>query len=295
MFSELAGLRIAVLGGDAREVFLAGQLADLGFCVQVCGLPVTAGGNVTVWENLAEALEGVAAVILPTPGVNERGELYCPFLEKPPVVSAAELHRLPAGTPLFVGVARGYLKDLAGRLGLKLIELLALDEVAILNSIPSAEGAIQLAMEKMPVTIHGSESFVLGFGRMGATLAHLLVALGARTTVIARNPAQRARAYQMNCRVADFSELPGLVGQAEVIFNTVPALVITEPLLRRASPQVLIIDLASFPGGIDFEAARRLGINAFLAPGLPGKVAPKTAGQILASVIPGLLAGHLSR
>lgn len=294
MFRKLPGLRIAVLGGDAREVFLVEHLAGLGLLVRVFGLPVAKGESITPCQSLAEALEGAQAVILPAPGINDKGELYCPFLEKPPVVSEAELGVLPAGAPVFVGVARTYLKNLAGRLGLKLIELLNLDEVAILNSIPSAEGAIQLAMEKLPTTIHGSQSFVLGFGRTGATLAYLLVAMGAHTTVIARNPAQRARAYQMNCRVYDFPELPGLIGEAEVIFNTVPALVIDEPLLQKASPQVLIIDLASAPGGVDFEAARRLGIHAFLAPGLPGKVAPKTAGQILARVIPRLLAEQLS-
>ncbi|MEW6425304.1 MAG: dipicolinate synthase subunit DpsA [Bacillota bacterium] len=294
MDARLPGLKIAVLGGDAREVILTEHLAGLGLRVRVFGLPVARGENITVWESPAEALREAQAVILPAPGVNERGELYCPFLEKPPVIAEEDLSCLPAGTPLFVGVAGGFLKNIAGRRGCKLVEVLALDEVAILNSIPSAEGAIQLAMEKLPITIHGSESFVLGFGRTGATLAQLLVALGARTTVVARNPAQRARAYQMNCRPCDFPELAALIGKAEVIFNTVPALVLTEPLLQKASPQVLIIDLASFPGGVDFEAARRLGINAVLAPGLPGKVAPKTAGRILSRVIPRLLAELLS-
>lgn len=294
MFAELAGLKIAILGGDAREMYLANHLANLGFFVRVYGLPAKAQGNITVHQNLTEALEGAQVVILPTPGINEQGELYCTFLEKPRVLTEADLNSLPACTPVFVGAAGAYLKALAGRLRLNLIELLNLDEVAILNSIPSAEGAIQLAMEKLPITIHSSESLVLGFGRTGATLAHLLVALGARTVVIARNSAQRARAYQINCRTGDFPELPDLIAKADVVFNTVPALVIDEPLLRRASSQVLIIDLASAPGGVDFKAARRLGINAFLAPGLPGKVAPKTAGQILSQVISRLLAAQMA-
>jgi dipicolinate synthase subunit A len=293
MTSGPGGVKVAILGGDAREVFLAGYLAKAGFSVRVVGL-FAQEENITSCQDPAEGLRGVQVVILPVPGINERGEVYSAFLERPLLLSKDILAILPAGTPLFVGVARPLLKKMAEQLGLQLIELLNLDEVAILNSIPSAEGAIQIAMEKLPVTIHGSRSFVLGFGRTGVTLARALTALGALTTVAARNPAQRARALEMNCAVCSFQELPGLAGQAEVIFNTVPAFVLDDRLLKKVSKEVLIIDLASSPGGTDFEAARRLGINAILAHGLPGRVAPKTAGKILAHVIPRLIAEKLA-
>ena len=51
----------------------------------------------------------------------------------------------------------------------------------------------------------------------------------------------------------------------------------------------LIVDLASKPGGTDFRYAEKRGIKALLAPGLPGIVAPKTAGQIVANVLSQLL------
>jgi dipicolinate synthase subunit A len=54
-------------------------------------------------------------------------------------------------------------------------------------------------------------------------------------------------------------------------------------------PHTLIIDLASKPGGTDFRYAEKRGIKALLAPGLPGIVAPKTAGQIVANVMAQLL------
>lgn len=293
MTSGLGGVKVAILGGDAREVFLAEYLAKAGFSVKTVGV-FAQGENITSCQDSAEGLQGVQVVILPVPGINERGEVYSAFLEKPLILSEDILASLPAGALLFVGIARPLLKKMAERRGLQLVELLNLDEVAILNSIPSAEGAIQIAMEKLPVTIHGSRSFVLGFGRTGATLAHALTALGAQTTVVARNPAQRARALEMNCAVCSFQELPGLVRQAEVIFNTVPVLVLDECLLKKVSNEVLIVDLASSPGGTDFNAARRLGINAILAPGLPGRVAPKTAGKILAHIIPRLIAEKMA-
>ena len=79
------------------------------------------------------------------------------------------------------------------------------------------------------------------------------------------------------------------LGEADVIFNTIPVPVLTGAVLDKVPPGALIIDLASAPGGVDFQRAANIGVKAILAPGLPGKVAPKTAGRILAKVITGLL------
>lgn len=293
MSLDMNGLKVTILGGDAREIILAKYLAKSGYCVKMVGHNVQEE-NITLCQDLKEGLCEAQVVILPTPGINDRGEIYSTFTKNPLLLSEDILSGLPAGTPLFVGAARPLLKEMVNRLGLQLVELLNLDEVAILNSIPSAEGAIQIAMERLPVTIHDSHCFVLGFGRTGVTLARVLNALGAHTTVVARNPAQRARAFEMGCTACSFQELPDLVEGAEVIFNTVPALVLDESLLKKASKDVLIIDLASSPGGTDFEAARKLGIDASLAPGLPGKAAPSTAGKILFQVIPKLIAEKLA-
>ena len=65
----------------------------------------------------------------------------------------------------------------------------AVDEIAIANSIPTAEGAVQLAMERLPITIHGANALVLGFGRCGVTLARLLKAMGATSALSLGGPA----------------------------------------------------------------------------------------------------------
>lgn len=290
---DLRGVRLAIIGGDAREVILAGHLAELGACINVFGLPVQ-GNNIKNTAKLIEAVDSVNAVILPVPGVSEELKLYSAYLENPVYITEEVFTSVPQGSPVLVGVARRSLKDLVNKMGFKLIEVLELDEVAILNSIPSAEGAIQKAMENMPITIHGCKAWVLGFGRTGMTLARTLAAMGAKTTVFARNPSQLARAMEMNLDIATYPQMRNYPGKVDVIFNTVPALVLNNNVLERLPTSVLIIDIASAPGGTDFETARKLGIKASLAPGLPGKVAPKTAGQILARVIPRLLAEELT-
>ncbi|MFZ5633922.1 MAG: dipicolinate synthase subunit DpsA [Bacillota bacterium] len=288
------GVVVAVLGGDTREVILARRLADAGALVRVVGLPVECCKGIGICPDIPSGLAGAKAVILPVPGINDRGELYTAFSDRPLVLSGELLSRLPPGTPVLTGVARKNLIEMVSQCGLRLVEVMKLDEVAILNSIPSAEGAIQLAMEHSTITIHGSRSFVLGFGRTGITLARKLAALSSKTTVVARNPAQRARAVEMGLESVDFPTFEAQAAGADFLFNTVPAMVLDQRVLSRVSPAALIIDLASSPGGTDFKAAERLGIRAILAPGLPGKVAPRTAGEILAEVVPRILMEELA-
>ncbi len=290
----LKGVTVAVLGGDAREVTLARSLVDAGCLVRTVGLPLDDCPGVSVCPDIPAALEGSQAVILPIPGINDRGELYSAFSGQPVVLTSKLLSILPQGTPVLVGVARKALAGMISEYGLRLVEVLKKDEVAILNSIPSAEGAIQLAMENSAITIHGSRSFVLGFGRTGMTLARKLKALDSRTAVVARNPAQRARAVEMGMEAVDFQAFEAAVAGADFLFNTVPEVVLDRRVLVRVSADAIIIDLASPPGGTDFVEAQRLGIKAILAPGLPGKVAPLTAGRILAEVVPRILVEELA-
>jgi len=282
----LEGITVAVIGGDARYLVLIEELLASGAGVNVMGLPVKSGtAEVVLCSDLDECLAGVKAVVLPILGIDEKGFLHCVLSEQTLVITEEMMAQLPVKTFVFTGLAGSLLKQMTSRLGLCLIELMKLDEVAILNSIPSAEGAVQMAMEMLPITIHGSSAFVLGFGRTGRTLARLLGAMGARTRVVARKAADLARISEMGFTPISFSNMSKYLNEADIIFNTVPAPVLTAEVLAGLSPETVIIDLASDPGGTDFRAAERLGIRAVLAPSLPGRVAPKTAGRILAQAI----------
>lgn len=283
----LTGITIAVVGGDQRAVFVAEELASQGAQVRLVGHGEVAEPGIQPVPEVKAGVLGADAVIFPLPGVRDDGYIDTPG--QPLLLQEEDLTSLPVGTPIFTGFARKHLSEICSRLRLKLVEVVKRDDFAILNSIPSAEGAIQMVMERLPVTIHGSSAFVLGFGRVGLTLARMLIGLGARVTVIARDAAQRARALEMGCRAFDFGQLPASIGEADVVFNTVPALILTARVLKCTAPGVLIIDLATQPGGTDFEAAQRLKRQAILAPSLPGIVAPKTAGRILGRVVADLL------
>lgn len=294
--SVLSGIKIAVLGGDERELILINELVKMGATVAVAGFPLEKiGPGAFVVHTVEEACKEAEVVILPLPGTSSGGLIRAVYTEDSLVLSEKAIQTMAPNALVIIGSARPFLKEWAQAYGFNLIEIIEMDEIAILNSIPTAEGAIQIAMEETPITIHGSKTCVIGFGRTAITLARSLKALGSDVTVVARNQGQLARAYEMGCKRAGFSELREIMNSADIVFNTVPARVIDKEILKYTNADVLIIDLAAQPGGTDFEAANTYGLKAILAPGLPGKVAPVYAGKILADVIPRIIISELSK
>lgn len=294
MSSVLSGIKIAVLGGDDRELILVNELVRMGATVVVCGFPrEMVGHGAFTLNDVEEACRGAEVVIMPLPGTSPDGIIRAVYSEKELKLTEKAISFLAPQALIIIGSAREFLKKWISSRELNLLEVAEIDEVAILNSIPTAEGAIQIAMEESNFTIHGSKSCVIGFGRVGITMARTLKALGAEVTVVARNRGQLARAYEMGCKKAEIADLQEIMRAADLVFNTIPDMVLERSVLKYANPNVVIIDLAAQPGGTDFAAANNYGLKAILAPGLPGKVASLSAGKILASVIPSLIIKEL--
>lgn len=286
--------RLAVVGGDNREVIVVKELINKGYSIKTFGLPASLmPSEVQVCPSFREATKNTDAVILPMPGINNQGILYTKLLQENILITLEDCAEISPKVPVFVGAASRYLKDIAKTIKFPLIEIADIDEIAIPNSIPTAEGAIQLAMEKLPITMHSSECLVIGYGRVGETLSAMLKGIGAKVTVCARNFTQLAKCQVLGYDTKTLDELPQIIEKADIIYNTVPFLIINEYILNLVRKEALIIDLASSPGGTDFKAAAELGISALLAPGLPGKVAPHTAGKILANAYPKIIESHI--
>ena len=174
---------------------------------------------------------------------------------------------------------------LAAERGLTLRDYFAREELAVANAVPTAEGAVQIAMEQLPITIHGARVLVVGFGRVGRALAQRLAALGAKVTVAARRYESLAWAQASGYGAEQTGQLAGWLCGYDLVVNTVPALVLGEAELADLKPDCLVLDLASKPGGVDLEAAGRLGRTVIWALSLPGKVAPVTAGAAIKNTI----------
>lgn len=290
MASQLSGISIAMLGCDQREVDLAAALVGYGADLKLVGFPENGVLKRALhFPTAKEAIRDAKAIIAPMSNTDAAGWIRASMGPEEIEINLTEVIPLiPSKTPLIIGVARPVIRGLAAQYGLILVEMAEIDEIAILNSIPTAEGAIQVAMENTDITIHNSRCLVLGLGRCGSTLAQSLNALGAHVTVASRSERDLARAVALNCEQLPLALLNTRT-DFDIIFNTIPALVLSRSYLRLLDSETVIVDIASGPGGCDFTAAEQLGLRAIHALSLPGKVAPKTAAEILIKTIPHLL------
>ena len=258
---------IGFFGGDARMARLAELFAADGYEVRSWGL---AGRP----ESTPSETAGASRVVLPVP-LSEDGRLRgtnLPLGELWP--------RLDPARNVYAGAVPPAERARAEAVGLRVVDYFADEALAVKNAVPTAEGAIAAAMERLPVTLHGTPCLVVGFGRIGKLLARGLSALGAEVAVSARRADDLAWIGALGYAALHTEHLSGTLEPFRVIFNTVPAMVLDEGLLREARRDCVLIELASKPG-IDADAARLLGLDYVKAGGLPGKVAPETAARAI--------------
>lgn len=273
-------LILAIIGGDERQVHLARLALSDGYTVRTFALDRAEIEGVTPSPDLASCMEGADAVLLPVPMTQGEGQLRAP-LSKTRTDIAQVLDAIPSGVLALGGAIPFRLHARAVRNGVRLMDYLAREELAIRNAVPTCEGALQLAMEQTDRTIQGARALVVGAGRIGFLLAQRLHALGAEVTVSARSLKDRARIEAQGLAAVETAKLAEAAPKMELIFNTVPAPVLTGEVLRALLPPCVVIDLASLPGGIAPDAEPAAGCRILHALSLPGKVAPRSAAEAI--------------
>ncbi|NMO96212.1 dipicolinate synthase subunit DpsA [Paenibacillus lemnae] len=283
----LTGVRTVLIGGDARQIEVIRKFAEMDAAVFIAGFDKLQESfqGVTRETLSTELLSGADALILPVIGCDEEGRIGALFADGSLKLEEEHIQAMPKHGVVYTGMAKSYLKSLCAKYGIKLVELLERDDVAIYNSIPTAEGALMMAIQNTDFTIHGSTCMVLGMGRTGFTMARSLQGLGAHIKMGVRKSDHYARAEEMGWTPFFIKDLEAEVYDIHLLFNTVPSMIVTAQILSKIPREAVIIDLASAPGGCDFRYAEKRGIKAMLAPGLPGIVAPKTAGIIMANML----------
>ena len=277
-----------VIGGDPRQAALAQALADDGHTVHTYALE---NAGQTALAALAEpdlsGAQSADCVILPLPAAD--GErINAPLSERVLPLSAV-VDALRPGQLVCAGRVPPSLTALAQAKSLTLVDYFHREELAVANAVPTSEGAIQIAMEELPITLHSARCLVIGGGRLGKVRAGQLRGLGAKVSLAARSWADLAWAQVWGCGVERSDQLAGWLCAYDLIINTVPAPLLGPEELRDLKPGCLVIDLASKPGGVDFQAAAQLGVKAIWALSLPGKAAPVTAALAIKSTVYNIL------
>lgn len=278
-----------VVGGDLRQAHLAQLLARDGHTVYAYALEQ--GAHAAPDARMRSALTGIGegdCIVLPLPVCSAPGMLSTPLSEQEHPITPI-LDFLTSGQLICGGrFDKDTLHALSQR-GLQAFDYFEREELIVANAVPTAEGAVQIAMEELPITIHNARVLITGYGRVGRASAQRFGALGAQVTVAARSCEQLAWVDACGLQGSHISHLPHILGNFDLVINTIPAPVLDRDALCALRPDALVIDLASKPGGVDMDTATQLGRKVIWALSLPGKVAPITAGACIRDTIYNLL------
>lgn len=269
------------LGGDRRQIVAANVMHDMGWSTSVyanCNATMAKGKR---QENLSSALAKSNIVVLPIPVARS---FYLNGSDN--ILLSDILEQIKTDTLVLGGKIP---TDVCMQLNKKQIRHIDYynDEFQILNALPSAEGAVGVALREMPITLSGSRCFIVGYGRIGKLLALKLQLLGANVTVGARKPSDLAFATSHGYQTLSISDgIPCRpLSSFDAIFNTAPICLFDRERLLSMNKETLYFELASAPYGVDFATAEELGLRIICAESLPGKYSPISAGIILAESV----------
>ena len=275
-----------VVGGDLRIIKLAQMLANDGNTIYAYGVEkaeeLKENENIIICEKLSEAIKNSEIIIGPIPFSSNGKDISSPFSEK--TISIRELMHAINAKILIAGSIIPDVYELANDEYIEIIDIMKREELAVLNTISTAEGTIEIIIANTNKIIHGSKVLILGFGRIGKVLARKLAGLSAKVTCAARKDEDLAwiRAYgHMETNINAIGEN---LSEFDIIINTVPHLVLTEERLQYVKK-----DLASNPGGIDKRAAKDKNLKLIWALALPGKVAPVTTAEFIKDTVYNIL------
>lgn len=278
---------IGIIGGDLRIIKLAQIFAKDNYFVYTYAIDknIFKEENIIKCNSIKEVCCNCTNIIGGVPFSKDGKYIDTPFsYEK---IEINSFFKDINGKTLLAGGINNVIEENGIKEKVEIIDLLKIEELTVLNVIPTVEGAVDVAINNTEVTLNNSKCLILGFGRIGKLLSSILKAFGADISCTARKQSDLAwmRAYgykQIHLNDLDFN----LNNKYDIIFNTVPHVLLDEKRLRKIKEyNPVIIELASKPYGIDFETAKRLGINVIKASGLPGKIAPQTSAENIKNVI----------
>lgn len=241
--------------------------------------------NVLILEKMQSIDKDIDIIISGVPFSSNGIYINNPFSDKN--ITVQEIIENAKGKTLIAGAIKQEIVNIAENVNV--IDILKREELAVLNTISTAEGTIQIAMEQTAKTIHGSKVLIMGFGRIGKILAKMLNGIGAKVYCEARKKEDFAwiKAYGYN--VVPLKNLKEELPQFDIIINTIPSMILTKEYLEQVNKESLIIDVASLPGGVDTSVAKQLGIHTISALSLPGKVAPITSAEFIKETLYNIL------
>ncbi len=277
---------LAVIGGDMRQVYLVEMFVQSG--KQVCHhalCQATDKGHCI--DTLSEVCSAAPYIICPIP-FGKNGNVLQSAPQQALRIDQI-LDHLSPGQAFFAGCIPGDFRKEAEEKGVRVYDLMEDTQLALFNTLATAEGAVCEAIKRSPVNLHHSSCAVLGYGKCGSTLTAYLKGMFCHVYAVSDQADERAKAALIADQAGDLEAFGECASAFDFVFNTIPSLVVDTRTLGKMKRSVTIVDIASAPGGIDHAAAEELGLSSVLCPGLPGKYAPSSSAGAIKEVIDRIL------
>lgn len=262
------------VSGDARQQFAAEY-------INKCGNETAFANTYTQLRALVKCAD---AIVLPLPVSRDR--VHINSVSENGIITLEELlFLLEKGMTVYAGMPPFEFSQRAMSKGVRLYDYYKNEALAVMNSISTAEGVIYELIEAGNINIFGSKIAVFGYGKAASAISRRLIALGAQVTVFARSDKALTEAESDFCKAISLYSSESYTSDFDFVINTIPARVIEEDFLKNLPEHCFVLEIASAPYGIDFDAAQKLGVNVKIAPSLPGRISPKSAGEAIARTI----------
>lgn len=285
------GINFTIIGGDLRIIKLARILSEDGNTVYAYGVEkaeeLKGNSKIILCDKLQGAVKNSEIIIGPIPFSSNGKDINSPFSDEQ--ISIRELMHVINAKILIAGSITPEVYDLANDEYIEIIDIIKREELAVLNTISTAEGTIEIIIENTNKILHGSNVLILGFGRIGKVLARKLAGLSAKVTCAARKDEDLAWIKAYGHMATNINSIGENLSEYDVIINTVPHLILTEEKIKYIKDECLLVDLASNPGGIDKKAAKNKNLKLIWALALPGKVAPVTTAEFIKDTVYNIL------
>ncbi len=279
--------RFLVVGGDLRNLEIVKLLKEDGKEVFTYGINER--------ESLEKIQENIDIIVGPIPFSRDGRIINSTFGESKILIE--EFLKKIKEKILVAGNISSDVIKMAEKYNIKVIDIMKNEKLAILNTIATAEGTIELMISNTDTIIFDSNVLILGFGRVAKTLAQRLKGLVKSITCASREDEQLAwievcgykkmelKVLENQINLEKINDLDMELGKFDIIVNTIPKRIFDEERLQNIKKETLLIDLASNPGGIDKKLAEKYNLKLIHALGLPGKVAPVSSAKYIKKVI----------
>lgn len=257
---------IASIGGDSRQKFMVLKLKNKGF-------------NADEINVLDDNIYYYDAVILPLPTTNDGVYINGSSIKISDFLSKIKKNQL-----VFLGKIGSEIKEFQ-TFGVSFFDYYLRDEFALKNAEPTAMGVLSYVLNTSTKTLNKRKILVVGYGNCAKEIGKIFHDLGGVVTVASRTYLSMAQSQANGLNSCHIRDIKNHIKESEIIINTVPNTVFVSSLIDEINQNTVIIDIASFPYGFDYDYAKKIGKKITLMPSIPGKYFPQTAGEIIADTI----------